>query len=147
MIRAQTALDIARAPADVFAMLDDPRRVPEWLSQCAELAVVPPGPMAVGSTLRYRYKEGGPRTGTMDGKVTTYEKNRRLEMHFTDAMFELDIAFELTPAGSGTHMEHRVAIEPKGMAKLMAPMIRPATEKQIAKDTASLKTLLESGRA
>jgi uncharacterized protein YndB with AHSA1/START domain len=147
MIHAHTTLDIARPPGDVFAMLDDPRRVPDWLSQCAELSVVPGGPMRAGSKLLYRYRDGGPRTGTMDGEVTAYEKDRRLEMHYSDKMFELDIVFELAPAGAGTHLDHRVAMAPKGIAKLMAPMIRGATRKQIEKDTARLKALLESDRA
>src|SRR5437016_418787 len=80
MIRAETAFDVARPPADVFTMIDDVRRVPEWLSQCAELQQTTPGPKGMGSSLLYRYQEGGPRTGTMEGTVTAWEKDRRLEM-------------------------------------------------------------------
>lgn len=145
MIRAGVQLDIARPAGEVFAYIDDIGRAPEWLSQCAEITQTTAGPKGVGTGLRYRYREGGPRQGTMDGEVIAYEPGRTLGMRFTDAMFDLEIGFDVTPAAAGAHVDHHVEIEPKGMAKLMAPMIRGAVQKQIEQDTATLKQRLESG--
>lgn len=141
MIRCEIRLDVARAPSEVFAFVDDVSKAPRWLSRCASIEQTSPPPKGVGSTLRYTYR-GGP--GTMEGTVTAYQKDRDLAMRYQDRMFDVDVAFRFQPQGTGTTIEHSVAIEPKGfVVKLMSPMIRAATRKQIAHDTAMLKRLLE----
>ena len=146
MIHCEIGLEVARPCPEVFAFVDDVTKAPLWLSRCARLEQSSPPPKQVGSTLRYRYKEGAGSAG-MDGTVTEYEPERRLAMCFTDRMFDVEVAFRFAPAGAGTRIEHAVTITPKPlMARLMAPMIRGATQKQIAHDTARLKELLESAR-
>lgn len=146
MIRCEVTLDVARPPSEVFAFVDDDSQCPRWLSRCAELKMTSPPPKRPGSTLHYRYREGGP-TGAMHGVVRAWERDKRLEMGFTDKMFEVEITFAFEPAGAGTRIHHTVAISPKPvMAKLMSPMIRKMTEKQLAHDTATLKQLLEGNK-
>jgi carbon monoxide dehydrogenase subunit G len=144
MIRCEVGLDVARSPSEVFAFVDDVGQAPRWLSRCQSIEQTSPLPKRVGTTLRYTYKEGaGP--GVMEGAVTAYEKDRTLAMHYDDRMFGVDVSFRFAPQGTGTHIDHAVAITPKAlMAKLMAPLIRGATRKQITGDTAMLKRLLES---
>jgi carbon monoxide dehydrogenase subunit G len=144
MVRCEVTLDVARPPSEVFAFVDDVSQCPRWLSRCAELTMTSPPPKRAGSTLYYRYKEGSP-GGSMDGVVRAWEKDKRLEMEFKDKLFEVEIAFAFEPAGAGTRIHHTVVISPKPvLAKLMSPMIRKMTEKQIAQDTAALKRLLEA---
>jgi len=144
MIHCEIQLDVARPPAEVFAFVDDVSRAPQWLSRCAAIEQTSPPPKRVGSTLHYTYREGTG-SGTMDGTVTAYDKDRRLTMHFIDRTFEVEVGFRFEPAGAGTRIAHAVTITPKtGMMKLMAPMIRGATRKQIAQDAARLKQLLEA---
>ena len=144
MIRCEIGLDVARPGAEVFAFVDDVAKAPLWLSRCARLEQSSPLPKRVGSTLRYTYREGAG-SGGMDGAVTEYQPGRRLVMRFTDKMFDVEVGFDFAPAGAGTRIEHAVTITPKPlMARLMAPLIRGATQKQIAQDSARLKRLLES---
>jgi len=144
MIRCDIALDVARPPAEVFAFVDDVSQAPRWLSRCQSIEQTSPPPKGVGTTLRYTYKQGaGP--GVMDGTVTGYERDRTLAMHYTDRMFEVEVSFRFSPQSAGTHIDHAVTITPRAfMAKLMGPMIRGATRKQLAADTVTLKRLLES---
>jgi ribosome-associated toxin RatA of RatAB toxin-antitoxin module len=145
MIRCEIQLEVDRPPSVAFAFVDDVTRAPLWLSRCAAIEQTSPPPKRVGTTLHYTYKEGtGPKA--MDGTVTAYEKDRVLTMRFADPMFDVEVGFRFEPAGAGTRIDHAVTITPKsGMMKIMAPMIRMATRKQIAQDTARLKQLLESG--
>ena len=145
MIRCEIGLDVARTPSDVFAFVDDTTKAPLWLSRCVGIEQTSPPPKRVGTALHYSYKEGG-RAGTMVGAVTAYEKDRQLTMRYEDRMFDVEVGFRFEPTGSGTRIAHAIEITPKAfMARLMAPMIRGATQKQIAQDTATLKRLLESG--
>ena len=69
MIHCEIGLEVARPCPEVFAFVDDVTKAPLWLSRCARLEQSSPPPKQVGSTLRYRYKEGAGSAG-MDGTVT-----------------------------------------------------------------------------
>jgi carbon monoxide dehydrogenase subunit G len=143
-IHCEIDLEIARPADAVFAFLDDPDKAPTWLGRCVKLERVGDA-RGKGAKLKYTYKDPG-RTGTMDGEVTAWEKDRLLELHYVDKMMEVSIKFELEPAGgSTTKVHHAVEIQPRGFfMKLMSPMIRSATRKQITKDTAKLRSILEA---
>ncbi|HTE06172.1 MAG TPA: SRPBCC family protein [Planctomycetota bacterium] len=144
MIEADGEIEIGRAPAQVFAWVTDPARAPEWLEGCTELALQPPGAWGAGAALRYAHRLGG-HEGRMDGFVTTYEPPRALVMRFADAMFAVTVSLRLHPAGAGTRVEHAVAIEPKGFAgRLMTPLIRAGSSRQVLANLARLKRLLEA---
>ena len=50
------------------------------------------------------------------------------------------------PSAAGTRLHHTCEIAPKSfLAKLMSPMVRKATQKQIKRDTAKLVVLLRPG--
>ena len=145
MIRNEVSLRIDKPVEEVFAFVDDESRAQDWLSRCVALKQVTEGTKGVGTQLHYTYQDPG-RTGEMDGRVTAYEKDRRLAMHYTDPMFDVDVDFWFAPEGDGTTVRHATSITPKSlMAKLMSPIIRGATGKQIVQDTQALKRILESG--
>ena len=144
MIEYQVQVDVSRPPSEVFAFLDDVRQTPRWLERCTEIQQTTPGPKGVGTKLRYAYADRG-RSGTMEGTVTEYEKDRRLAMRFIDPMLDVQVGFRVEPAGAGARIVHRVEITPRNlMAKMMSPMISAATKKQVDADTAKLKAMLEA---
>lgn len=145
MIRVEKQIDVARPPAQVFAFLDDIQQTPKWLQRCTHIEQTTPGPKAVGTRLRYSYQDQG-RSGTMEGVVSEYEKDRRLAMAFTDPMMDVRVGFRVEPAPGGSRIVHEVEIEPRNfVAKMMTPMISSMTRKQIDSDTEKLKQMLESG--
>ena len=148
MIRCEVRFEIARRPAEVFAFVDDVHNAPRWLSRCTGLQQTSAPPKGVGTTLRYFYKDPGGHTGEMAGVVTDYERDKRLAMRMTDRTLRVGIFFRFASKGSGTEIDHTVEITPRTfLMRLMSPMIRGATQKQITRDTAKLKELLESGAA
>ena len=145
MIHCEASVAISRLPTVVFAFVDDVTKAPQWLGMCQSLELVSPTPKRKGSELRYLYKEGRG-TKEMVGTVTAHDPQGRLEMTLSDAMFEIAITFRVEPAAGGSRFELVFDITPKKFAaKLMAPMIRGMTQKQVLKDTVKLKSLLESG--
>ena len=144
MIRAEATLDTRRTKAEVFALIDDFTRMPSWVGMCSSLEQTSPVPRRAGSTLRYTYKQGG-RVQVIDGTVAAYEPGRRLVLDFADKICHIAVAFELSTEGSATRLLHSIEIEPLCWPmKLMAPLIRAGTKRQLAKDTEKLKALLSA---
>jgi len=143
MIRSEETIEIGRPPADVFRFLDDESNTPKWNPRAVEVKRTSPGEKSVGTRLHYVYRDPG-RQGEMDGEVTGYEKDRKLAMKFSDRMMDVSVVFELSPAPSGTRVHHFVEIEMKSLiGRLMTPIIRSATRKQVRTEVENLKGLVE----
>ena len=146
-IEAATEAEIGKPLSEVFAFVDDNGKLPQWLSLCASLQQKTPGPKTTGTELHYEYKAGGGTRG-MDGKVVEYVNDQKLAMRFEGRMFDVQVSFGFRATGSSTVMRHEMSIEPKSfMARLMSPLIRSQTRKQLVKDTEKLKQILERGQA
>jgi uncharacterized protein YndB with AHSA1/START domain len=146
VIEADVTLDVARPPGEVFAFLDDCANTPKWVAFCVSLQKLDATPTAVGTRLHYRYKDGL-RRGTMDGQVTEREPSQRLAFLYKDKMLDVAVGFRLAPTAAGTRIEHWCTVTPKNFfLKLMTPIIRKATVKQMSTDTARLKQILEGTR-
>lgn len=136
-------IDLPQAPHQVFGLLDDFSRVPQWLKRCEGLAKQGQGPNAEGDKLRYAYCEGG-RHGVMDGVIVTREDGRRLTCRYYDRMFQVVVDFMVSRNDDGTtHLVHHIEITPNSfMAKLMAPMIRGKLPQQTISSMENLRLLL-----
>ncbi len=135
-------------PAAIFAILDDVTRAPEWLKRCTQLDNLTGGPTAVGTKLKYHYKDGN-RTGVMDGEVVAREQDRKLTNHFTDKMMEVTVDFDVEPGPTEaqTRLTHTITIDTKGFFKVMTPMINRQLPNQTESAMTELKKLVESGTA
>lgn len=137
-------LDVARDPAKVFALLDDLERTPEWLERCTGIERLSPGPNAVGSKLRYAYRDGV-RSGTMEGEIVTRIEGERLAFRYGDKMMEVAVDFHVTNAAQGARVTHTIDITPKTLlGRLFSPLIRRGLPKQTVAAMEKLRTLLES---
>ena len=144
MIREESETNIDCPATAVFAYVEDFAHAPSWLESCVELATVAGGAVAEGTPLHYRYRQGG-HVGEMDGVVTEYERDRRIELSFTDAKFGVVVTLACTPSAGGTRVAHAIAITPKGaMAKLFSPLIRAGNRKQVKNNVARLKQHIEA---
>lgn len=143
MPTAQAETRIARPSAEVFALLEDSRRAPEWLESCISLEATSGGAKAVGTPLDYRFREGG-RTGRMTGSVTSYLPGRALAMRFSDRRFTVEVSFALEQTGTSTRVQHAIAIAPATlMGKLLSPLIQLGNRRQVSANLERLKRLVE----
>ena len=144
-IRFEHAIDVARGPEQIFAILDDLSQTPRWVSRCTGIEKLSPGPNTVGTKVRYAYREGG-RTGTMDGEIKARKPNERLTVGYSDKMMEVVVDFKMTRKDGGARLVHTIDIKPKSlMAKLFAPLVRRQLPEQTIKAMETLRGLVEGG--
>ena len=144
-IRFEHAIDVARGPEQIFAILDDLSQTPRWVSRCTGIEKLSPGPNTVGTKVRYAYREGG-RTGTMDGEIKARTPNERLTVGYSDKMMEVVVDFQMTRKDGGARLVHTIDIKPKSlMAKLFAPLVRRQLPQQTIAAMESLRGLVEGG--
>src|SRR6266480_484506 len=129
-------IEVPQSPREVFGVLADVSLTPRWLARCTGIEVLTPGPLAVGSKLRYAYKEGS-RRGVMDGQVIERDEDRRLAFLYEDKLMRVGVRFAMEPigaggggasgaggAGGGTRLTHSIEITPKTfLARLLSGMI------------------------
>jgi uncharacterized protein YndB with AHSA1/START domain len=138
-------LEVDAPSARIFAILDDVGRTPEWLTRCTGIDKVDGGPNAVGTRLKYHYKQGGG-TGTMDGRIIAHEADERLAMLYHDTMMDVNVDFAARPGASTgtTSLTHTIDIRPKGLGLVFWPIIRLALPRQTVDAMTRLKSLAES---
>ncbi|HEV8244470.1 MAG TPA: hypothetical protein VGP93_01750, partial [Polyangiaceae bacterium] len=122
----------------------DLSQTPQWLVRCTGVEKLTPGPNAVGTRLRYGYREGA-RRGTLEGEITARTPNERLSFLYSHTMIEIAIDFRVTGTAEGTRVLHAIDVLPKTfIAKLFAPMIRRQLPTQTMAAMESLRGLVES---
>jgi hypothetical protein len=144
-IHFEHGIDVSQSADQVFAVLDDVSQTPKWLARCTGIEKLTAGENAIGTKLRYSYKEPG-HSGKMDGEITARIPNESLTFHYWDKMMDVIVDFVVSATASGTHLVHAITITPKTFfAKLMSGMIRKQLPKQTITAMESLRELLNSG--
>lgn len=137
-------VDIDAAPEQVFAVINDTSRTPEWQARCTRIDKLTDGPVDVGTELRYHFKDG-PREGKMEGRVTAAEPGRHFAMSYADKAMAVDVDFLGEPVPTGTRLTHTIHITPSGFARIFTPFITRTLPKQTADAMTKLKAIAETG--
>lgn len=144
MARAELSVVIDRPVEDVFAVMTDPERQPEWSSATQEAKQISPGPTGVGSRARFVAKFLGRRIEN-ESEVTEFEPNRRFTAETKSGPFPFRIAMTFTPVGPGTRVDLSIEAEPGGFFKVAEPLFVTLGKRQFENDLATLKDLMEAG--
>ena len=143
-IHFEHSLRVPADPGKTFAMLDDVKRTPEWLSRCTSIEKVSAGPNAVGTKLKYSFKQGR-RDGVMDGEIAARTPGEHIAFHYLDKMFDVTIDFRLSKADTGTQLTQAIDIAPRSLVgRLLSPLIRRVLPKQTVADLEKLRELLKN---
>jgi uncharacterized membrane protein len=140
------SVEIARSPQDVFAYLDELGRHTEWQGQLVSAHAETEAPTRVGSRVKEtRHVPGGERTYTYE--VTEHDPPRRSAFRVLDGPIRPHGTITVEPVGDGSSSRVTIQIdfEGHGLGKLMVPIAKGQARKQIPKDQARLKELLEGG--
>jgi hypothetical protein len=123
-------IDVGHEPKKVFALLDDLASTPKWLERCVAIEKLSPGPNAVGTKLRYTYRDIG-RTSAMEGEIVARIADERLTFRYGDKMMDVGVDLHVTSAATGARLTHTIDITPKNvLAKIFAPFIRRGLPRQ-----------------
>ena len=139
------SIEINRRPEEVFAYLDDVERHGEWQEQIVDVQPQGDEPMGVGKRVReIRRVPGGDRSMTYE--VTEYEPPRKSSFRVLDGPIRAVGTILVESAGDGrSRLTFTVEFEARGISgRVLLPLAKSQARKQIPKDQAKMKELLES---
>jgi uncharacterized membrane protein len=140
------SIEIDRRPEDVFAYLDDVERHGEWQEQIVGVERQDDGPLRVGSRVtETRRVPGGDRTMTYE--VTDHDPPRESSFRVLDGPIRAEGTISIEPIGDGSRSKLTITIDFKGhgiAGKVLLPVAKTQARKQIPKDQARMRELLES---
>jgi len=142
------SIEIARRPKDVFAYAADYAHFPHWQRRVVSARQEGNAPLAVGSRAAV-VRRVGPRRLLTTEEITELDPPRTWQVRGTGRLPVVAIAIgTVHPLDQGQRSLVTIALEfhGHGIGKLLAPLIRYQSRKQLPKDAKQLKELLERTR-
>lgn len=140
MLESRGGTTIARPIETVFDYVADMRNEPKWLPGADDVRLVSGEPIGGGSQFSGTYA----RAGKVSCTISEYERPHRVVIHGEAKGMSFDDAITLTPVDGGTQLSAIMRTEPKGLFKLVAPMIGRVIGKQFQSNWERLRDVLES---
>jgi carbon monoxide dehydrogenase subunit G len=142
VVRIELTQEIARPVADVFALLADLDRLPEWQASAVESRAE--GELAEGTRIRERRRVMG-RELESELEVVAYDPPRRLTLKALSGPVRFTVDHQLTESGEGTVLRLVAKGKAGGFMKFGEPLLARKAEEEMRADLERLKGLLESG--
>jgi hypothetical protein len=101
------------------------------------------GPIGAGTQFRSEGTSLG-RPVEMIIEFTTYERPRRLGSTTYLSAMQIHSSLTFEPHGSGTRMRWSSTLQPRGLLKVLTPLLAAAGRRQMSKVWANLKRTLEA---
>ena len=140
------SIEIDRRPEEVFAYLDDVKRHGEWQEQIVDVQPEGDQPMGVGKRVREtRRVPGGDRSTTYE--ITEHDPPRQSSFRVLDGPIRAIGTVSVEPIGDGSRSRLTFTLDFQGHGlggKVLLPVAKSQARKQIPKDQARMKELLES---
>lgn len=133
---------IARPPEEVFAVIVRLDEYPTWNPTVKRAARISKGPIGEGSEFDFWIQGFGRTRQTL----REFEPGRRLRLVPSSRMYVGGHRFELAPQGGGTRIDHTLDLEPRGLMRLMTPMLRKIMTKNLADTAAALQAYVERAK-
>lgn len=133
-MKIEQRIEIARPPEDVYALVSDLERGPEWQPSlvCVD----------VERGTEVRRVAGQERKASFE--VTRNEAPRLFEIVSRGGPVRARATFELTPAGAGTRVDLALVLELSGPLRFAGGMVRGRAEREARENLERLKELLEA---
>ena len=146
MARIDGEIVINRPVEEVFDFAADERNEPRYNPRMVSSELLSPGPVGLGS--RFRAVMGSwPRRTTMTTEFTGYQRPRRLALRSHLSAMEIHGSLTFDPVPGGTRMRWSWEVAPRGLLKLMSPLVVRVGARQERSIWENLKGLLESREA
>lgn len=143
MAHAEGNITIDRPVNVVFDFLANGLNNPSWRSSVADIQVVPGKPLGVGAVFKQGLK--GPGGGRIDGdyEIVEFRPNQLIKFQVIAGPARPVGSYTFEAAGNSTNLTFTLHFEPKGLAKLMDPMIASSMKSEVAM-LSVLKAYLET---
>lgn len=144
MARAENETTINRSSEDVYAFLADGLNNPKWRSGVQEIALKSGTPKSVGAVYSQTLSGPGGRPIAGDYEITRAEPSTNLGFQVVGGPARPRGEYQLTPAPSGTTVRFVLDLQPRGLMRIMAPLITRTMRSEVSQ-LARLKAVLEAG--
>jgi hypothetical protein len=146
MVSMKGQIVIHRPVDEVFDFVADERNEPRYNRQMRRAEQTSAGPIGVGTTFRAESMSLG-RPVEMTIAFTDYERPRRLTSATHLSNMDIHGTLSFDPVAEGTQMRWSWELEPRGMLKLMTPVVALIGLRQERTIWTSLKRYLEARTA
>jgi Polyketide cyclase / dehydrase and lipid transport len=137
---------IERPVEEVFDFVADERNEPRYNPRMVRAEKLTAGPIGAGTRFRAEMK-GGRRPVEMTVEFTEYERPRRLALTAHLSPMEIRGGLTFEPVPEGTRMRWQWNLEPRGLLKVISPLIVRMGRRQEQSIWSNLKELLEAGNS
>lgn len=142
MPRVETTVEIARPQEEVFAYLSDLRNAMEWTVELVDVSY--DGVLALGTKGTDTRKMGG-RELVMPWEVTAFRPPHRVVFEYGPP-FPATADFSFRATGAGTLVTCAVDLRPRGLWRLLAPLMAREAKKTDKAQFEKVKRILEERR-
>jgi Polyketide cyclase / dehydrase and lipid transport len=133
---------ISRPVEDVFATAVHLDEFPQWSPRNPWAKKLTPGEIGEGT----RFEMGIKGFGKVTNELREFERHKRVIVVPLIPMFDGGHRWIFTDLGDGTtRIDHELEMRPKGLFKLMTPMLRANGKKTVRETADALKRHLERG--
>ena len=137
-VRVETT--IARPPEDVAAVMFDPSRDAEWTTGVIASRSITEGPLRVGSVVERDVKFAGRRFTYRYDVLARDATSLELQV---ERPFPMSVTYRLDPVADGTRAGIHARGDAGGFFKVAGPLLNGMVRRNIQKDLAALKALIE----
>jgi uncharacterized protein YndB with AHSA1/START domain len=146
MARIEGEIMINRPVEEVFDFVADERNEPRYNPDMVRAEMLTPEPVGLGSRFRAEMRTR-PRPVVMTVEFTGYDRPRRLSSTTRLATMDIQGALTFDPVPGGTRMRWSWDVAPRGLLKLMSPLVVRVGARQERAIWTGLKQLLEAREA
>ena len=136
----EAEVDIRRSPEDVFDYCSDPSHEPEWNPMMKRIVKLTDGPVRIGSRYATEFVNGP----AMVMECIRYERPTSWSMKGDSRALKTGFGGRVVPASDGAHLVMRMELEPHGLLKLVAPLLRRRMTPMFQSDLDNIKARLEA---
>jgi len=130
---------IGRSIHDVFAVVTDAGTFASWNPTIASSRRLDSGEIANGSSFEWKLRG----FGWVRQHLEEFERDRRVRIVPEMKSLEGGHRFILTDLGGSTQVDHELEMTPKGIFKLLGPMMTRTGRKNLDRTAGALKRHLE----
>lgn len=143
MAHIEGEIVIHRSVEEVFDFVADECNEPRYNPQMVRAEQISAGPIGAGTRFRAETTTAGG-TAEMTIELTSYERPRRLRSATHLSSMEIQGTLTFDPVPDGTRMRWSWDVEPRGIYKLMTPVIGRMGRRQEERIWTGLKDYLET---
>ena len=122
-----------------FDLMADVRRLTDWNDGASRAEMTSPEPIGQGSTF-----VAVNRGQEMKTAIVTFERPDRLDFSVTGKAMDVAARFRFESVGSTTKLSIEFDAAPKGVMKLLFPVLKPLIRRDLAKQHGKFKQFCET---